>query len=322
MIDTSELLRIISDEMSNSEQEERVAIKQNAEAYYAGALPSKPTTPRRSGVVSTDVADAVEWILPSLVESLSGKVVKFTPMSAPDEDQADLESEFSYYCFSEENPGFVNLYSFCKDALMTGNGIWKVYYDNAPERITENYDGLQDAQLQALLSDPMVEVVEIERGDMGTRVTIARIIKQGKVVVQTIPLQEFRVNNDHDSIDLKDARFTAHSYETTASDLLRAGYDPEIIENASEDYLDNDYQSYDQDSTDPSQKRLVVSDCYAQIDINEDGISELCRVVVLGQDQATALLDVQEVDAIPFFSSSCIPRTQEQSRNRGAGQPG
>ena len=112
----------------------------------------------RSSVVSTDVADSVEWILPSIVENLSGKAVKFRPMSAQDEMQAELETDFTHFVFSEDNNGYLALYSAAKDALMSGTGIIKVHYDDTPERVVERYDGLQEPQLQALLADPMLEV--------------------------------------------------------------------------------------------------------------------------------------------------------------------
>ena len=68
----------------------------------------------------------------------------------------------------------------------------KVCYDNTPERIVENYSGLQEPQLQALLGDPMLEVTEIERSETeGIAVTAARIIKQGRVVVEAVPLKNF-----------------------------------------------------------------------------------------------------------------------------------
>ena len=83
----------------------------------------------------------MEWILPNIVESLSGKSVKFMPMSAMDEDQADLETDFTQFVFNEENNGFLNLYEATKDALLTGVGVLKIWYDSDPERVVERYPG-------------------------------------------------------------------------------------------------------------------------------------------------------------------------------------
>ena len=80
MLDQEEVLALVSNELQNCElSNEWVSRKNTAEAYYRGDLPRGPEIPGRSSVTSTDVADAVEWILPSIVESLSGKAVKFRP---------------------------------------------------------------------------------------------------------------------------------------------------------------------------------------------------------------------------------------------------
>jgi hypothetical protein len=203
------------------------------------------------------------------------------------------------------------LYSAAKDALMCGTGVIKVCYDDTPERIVEHYNGLQEPQLQALLADPMVEVTEIERSETdGTTVTAARIIKQGKVVVEAVPPEEFRVADDHRGGDLKDARFVAHTRRRTASELLAEGYDPEIIENAQDRHLDReqDPYTYVDPENDESQKLLVVSECYMQMDINDDGVSELCKVVVLGESEPTDILDIEEIPEIPFVAMQAIPK--------------
>ena len=312
MMDETEILAAISEEMSHCQlSNEWLDKKRTAEAYYAGDLPRPPETKGRSGVVSTDVADSVEWIMPPIIESLSGKSVKFRPMSAQDESQADLETQFTHFVFSEDNEGYMALYSAAKDALMCGAGVMKVCYDDTPERIVENYSGLQEPQLQALLGDPMVEVTEIERSETeGTSVTAARIIKQGRVVVEAVPPEEFRVCDDHRGGDLKDARFVAHTRRRTASELLAEGYDPDAIEEAQDYHLDRESNpySYVDPHNDESQKLLAVTEAYMQMDINEDGIAELVKVVCLGETDPSVILDLEEVPAIPFVSVQAIPK--------------
>ena len=307
-----DILGVIAEEMRHTDQSDSWVAKKNvAQQYYDGELPKAPDIKGRSGVVSTDVADSVEWILPPIIESLSGKAVKFRPMSAQDEVQADLETQFTHFVFSEDNEGYQALYSAAKDALMCGTGIMKVCYDDTPERIVENYSGLQEPQLQALLADPMLEVTEIERSETeGTAVTAARIIKQGRVVVEAVPPEEFRVCDDHNSSDLKDARFVAHTRRRTASELLAEGYDPQVIEDASDRYLDRNLEpySYVDPENDESQKLLVVTEAYVHMDINQDGIAELCKVVCLGEHEVTDILDIEEVPAIPFVAVQAIPK--------------
>ena len=310
MMEEDDIKAIISNEMSNCSGDEWVNRKRLAMDYYNGHEPKPSGIKGRSEVVSTDVSDAVEWLIPNIIESLSGKSVKFMPMSAMDEDQADLETDFTHFVFSEENNGFLNLYEATKDALLTGVGVLKIYYDDAPERVVERYSGLSEPQLQALLSDPMMEVTEIERSETdGTAVTAARITRQGRVMVEAVPAEEFRVNDDADSLDLTDARFVAHTTRRTASDLLRAGYDPDVIADAQQGYLDRtvgDEHHHVMD-IDDSQKLIVVTEAFLSMDINEDGISELCKVTCIGESEIDAILDIEEIVEIPFVAMSATP---------------
>jgi len=86
VLDKDEIISIIAAEMTNAGNDELVHKKRLAEKYYHGLEPAPLDVKGRSSVVSTDVADAVEWLLPNIVESLSGKSVKFMAMSAQDED--------------------------------------------------------------------------------------------------------------------------------------------------------------------------------------------------------------------------------------------
>jgi len=310
MMEEDDIKAIISNEMSNCSGDEWVDRKRLAMAYYEGHEPRPSGIKGRSEVVSTDVSDAVEWLIPNIIESLSGKSVKFMPMSAQDEDQADLETDFTHFVFSEENNGFLNLYEAVKDALLTGVGVLKIFYDDAPERVVERYSGLSEPQLQALLADPMIEVTEIERSETdGTAVTAARITRQGRVMVEAVPAEEFRVNDDADSLDLTNARFVAHTTRRTASDLLRAGYDPDVIADAQQGYLDRTVgdETHSGLDIDDSQKLIVVTEAFLSMDINGDGISELCKVTCIGESEIDAILDIEEIVEIPFVAMSATP---------------
>jgi hypothetical protein len=310
MMSEDDIKGIIAGEMTNASSDLLLAKKIEATRYYNGELPAPSGIMGRSAVVSTDVCDAVEWLLPNLVESLTGKAVKFQPMSAQDEDQAELETDLTHFAFSEENNGYLNLYEAAKDALLTGVGIWKIYFDDTPERVVEHYAGVDENQLQALLGDPMLEVTSIERSETdGTNVTAARITRSGKVKVEAVPAEEFRVSDDADSLDLTEARFCAHTVRRTASDLLASGYDPEIIEGAGYDNLERDtedYYSSDLD-LDDSQKQIVVTEAYLHIDINDDGIGEFCKITFIGESNPSEILDIEEIAEMPFVAMSAIP---------------
>ena len=309
MIDMEDLKGVIASEMENSLTDELVSKKQTAMRYYEGELPPKPDTAGRSGVVSTDVADSIEWLIPNIIESLSGKSVKFMPVSAQDEDQAALETDLCHFAWTEDNNGFLSLYECVKDSLLTGVGVMKVYFDDAPERSVEHYTGLDENQLQALLGDPMVEITEIERSQTeGTGVTCARIIRQGSVKIEAVPVEEFRICDDADSLNVDEARFVAHTVRRSASDLLAQGYDPEAIESASTEYMDREVGTMNLPShMDESEKQIVVTEAYVRYDANDDGISELLKVTYTGETNPEEILDIEEIPFLPFVAMSAIP---------------
>jgi len=309
MVDLEDLKGVIGSEMENSVSDELVSKKRIALDYYEGRLPAKPDTAGRSGVVSTDVSDSIEWLLPSIVQSLTGRCVKFMPMSQMDEDQAQLEEELTAFAFNEDNNGFLAMYEAVKDALLVGVGIMKIWFDDAPERSVEHYTGLDENQLQALLGDPQVEVTEISRSETdGIAVTASRIIRQGRVRVEAVPCEEFRISSDASSLNVEEARFVAHTTRRSASDLLADGYDPEVIENAQDGYLDREIGEYNLPShLGDSEKQIVTTQAWMHYDINDDGVSELVCVTYLGESTPTEVLDIQEVPCIPFVAMSAIP---------------
>lgn len=60
----------------------------------------------------------------------------------------------------QQNPGFLVLYSFIKDALLSKVGIVKVFWEEREEEERQTYYDLDDAQLAMLVADDDVEIVE------------------------------------------------------------------------------------------------------------------------------------------------------------------
>lgn len=77
--------------------------------YYLGE-PFGNEQEGRSQVVSTDVADTVEWILPSLLRIFTGgdEVVRFEPTGPEDEEVARQATEYVNWIFQRDNPGKLN----------------------------------------------------------------------------------------------------------------------------------------------------------------------------------------------------------------------
>lgn len=118
-----------------------------------------------SQVVSSDVFDTVEGMLPALLRifTASDDVVEFEPNGPEDEEQAKQQTEVTNYVVMRQNNGFLILYEWFKDALIQNNGIVKYWWDERQAITKEEYRGLSQAQYEKLLKgEGGSEVEELE----------------------------------------------------------------------------------------------------------------------------------------------------------------
>lgn len=326
-MDDSEILAIIASELARanySTTDQGYGQLEESMSYYLG-LPNGTEVDGRSAVTSTDVADSIEWIMPQIMESFTqvNEIVKFDPTRAGDSRQAEIESQFVYDILMKENDGFTIIYQMVKDALMQRNGVLKVYYDSTPETITRTYTGLNEIAVQILLNNPDIASYQISDGYIDPQlgptynVEVTLTVKCGKIVVQNVPLEEFRVNAQHNSINLNKSRFTAHVVTKLVSDLAEEGYSEEVLDklpayhNYRRDYRfammhENSTGALAQ-SADESQKFVQVHECMMLIDTDRDGIAELRKITTAGStDAPEVILDNELLDSMPWVATTGI----------------
>lgn len=127
--------------------------------YYLGDMSKDmPAQAGRSRAVSTDVADTIEGLMPNLMDIFAGsdEVVRFEPVGPEDEEAAQQETDYVNHVFMQRNPGFMVLYGFVKDALLSKVGIVKVWWEEREEESRETYYDLTDDQF-ALLAQAVME---------------------------------------------------------------------------------------------------------------------------------------------------------------------
>src|SRR5262252_8254803 len=110
--------------------------------YYLGDMSRDMPAPEgRSRAVSTDVADTIEGMMPSLMDIFcSGdEVVEFHPVGEEDVAAAEQETDYVNHVFMQKNPGFLILYSFIKDALLQKVGVVKAWWETRTEEERETY---------------------------------------------------------------------------------------------------------------------------------------------------------------------------------------
>jgi hypothetical protein len=149
------------------------AERAHAMDYYNGDMSrDMPAQDGRSRAVSTDVADTIDGLMPSLMEIFAGSddVVRFEAFGPQDVAAAEQETDYVNHVFMQQNPGFLILYSFIKDALLSKVGIVKVWWEEHEEESRETYLDQPDDAFALLVANPDIEIVaHSERPDPGYR---------------------------------------------------------------------------------------------------------------------------------------------------------
>ena len=151
------------DALAGMKADKLAADRAKALDYYVGDMSSDmPAEEGRSRAVSSDVADTIEGLMPQLMEIFCGgdEVVEFNPVGPEDEQAAQQETDYINHVFMQMNPGFMVLYSFVKDALLSKVGVVKVWWETKTITERETYQGIDDASYGILLGDPDIEIVE------------------------------------------------------------------------------------------------------------------------------------------------------------------
>ena len=326
-----EILRVLSSEIHQASGYiggELVARRKKSLEYYLG-MPLGNEQEGRSQVVSNDVLDTVESLMPSLMKIFTAgdNVFECEGVGPEDEEMARQCSDYLNYIFYKQNNGFLALYSAFKDALIQKNGILKVFWDNSQKTEREEYTRLTDDEFNDLVENAEVKVTahsEYEESitdDRGKEidkiklhdVVIHRTKLYGQVRIEPVPPEEFLIERRCKSID--SANFVCHRTQKTKSELIEMGYDADLV--ASLPTGDTDYYTEDkfvrhqnvdfshgQTDGDESTQDVLIHESYIRMDADEDGVAELLKVTTAGE--ATKLLDIEEVDNMPFISMTPV----------------
>ena len=296
--------------------------REQAMQYYYG-LPFGNEVEGRSQFVDSTVQDTIEWIKPSLMRVFASgdEMVKFTPHGPEDVEMAKQATDYVNYVFTKDNPGWEILYSWFTDALLSKNGIVKVWWDEYEEEEREEYRNLDEDGLMVLISAEGVEVIEhTEHQQEGEPpyhdLVIKRKAYDGRIKIENVPPSEFLISRE--AKDIQSARFVCHRVLKTLSELREMYPDQDLdledLKGASEDMMDfsgerlERYQ-FDKSATywegwgdatygEDGLETFWLHESYLKTDFNNDGITELRKVCTVG----STILANDEIDKIPFVS--------------------
>lgn len=265
----------------------------------------------RSQVVSRDIQETVDWIMPSLMKVFSGKtVVQYEPQGADDVEQAEQETEYVNYLFNRRNPGFTIMHDWFQDALLMKTGVVKVYVEEDEQPKFDYFTGLTEDMMLEVLSDPSVELLAHTDNDGVHDIKIKTTKVNRNIKVTAVPPEEFLI--DRSARCLSEARFCAHRKEMTKSELREMGVPEDVLEDLPYSELDmvessplrltreafdgSNVMQYQDGASESAVQKVWVSECYVNIDEDGDGFAELRRIVMAGSH----VLSDEEYDCRPF----------------------
>jgi hypothetical protein len=289
-----------------------------------------------SSIVTSDVQDTVEWILPALLKIFTStdQAVSFDPVQAEDVEGAAQATDTCNYVFYKQNDGFLTLYTAFKDALMVKNCavMWRKEKKRvkniipvkgaSPEMLAMVLqEAGEDAEIEAatpqqvpsMAMDAMGQPVQVMQTVYDAR--ICKYEEKTTIKVEAFPPEELLIKRDWTSPMLGECPYVARILRVTLSDLHEMGFEDVTAADLgeSDDTVPSADKSFRETRTDAIHKPQVESDDesltegflrieYALVDFDGDGVAER-RCIYRLKDK---ILKNEEADDVPFATASPI----------------
>ena len=296
------------------------AVRERYEIYYADKdyyRQKFPILSKTSDLVSTDVADTIEWALPSLMKVFTGsdEVITIAGVTEEDDTKAETMQELLVYQLQRQNNFFTVLYNWMKDSLIVGMGIIKCYWERTEGYTTETAV-LNNEALQAL-TQTGVTIEDIQGPDQFGDFSVTYQLpyyRKNAPKLENILVSEFLYSPDAKS--LEEANFVAHKRKVTMS-YLREREAQGVYANIDDIHVNGNYNGMNVDQVEQvigdnyvdinkdeqtARQEVVIYECYTKIDINNDGILEDMIITICGD--TIIRMEQNYMGRHPFFAIS------------------
>lgn len=296
------------------------AVRERYEIYYADKdyyRQKFPILSKTSDLVSTDVADTIEWALPSLMKVFTGsdEVITIAGVTEEDDTKAETMQELLVYQLQRQNNFFTVLYNWMKDSLIVGMGIIKCYWERT-EGYTIETAVLNNEALQAL-TQTGVTIEDIQGPDQFGDFSVTYQLpyyRKNAPKLENILVSEFLYSPDAKS--LEEANFVAHKRKVTMS-YLREREAQGVYANIDDIRVNGNYNGMNVDQVEQvigdnyvdinkdeqtARQEVVIYECYTKIDINNDGILEDMIITICGD--TIIRMEQNYMGRHPFFAIS------------------
>lgn len=269
----------------------------------------------RSQVVSRDVHDVIQSVLPSIIRTFMGaeKVVEYAPQMPEDIDAAEQATDYACFILNQDNDWEKEFRSLAFDALLFGDGFGAVSIEELETVKAYTFSNLDEDALMALMQEEAVELDVGQNLDGTYDAYMKRKTKEQRFRVMALPPEQFIV--DRRATCFGDAEIVGMRIESTINDLVEMGYDREEMEqHASDNNLNTnaeviERQPYNRITNGESQsmgyRKVQYVEAYTKFDLDGDGIAELIKVCCVGT--GFTVIKSEPVDCVPFFKLSMSP---------------
>jgi len=228
----------------------RTARKRAIEDYYQ--QPYGNEEEGWSQIVTSDVQDTIEWILPELVDIFTStdRAVEFEPSTSAEVKGAEEATDTCNFIFTKDNNGFLLLMTAFKDALMLRNGYlhWRKETQQKVDAMTVR--GIPEMQARMMeqegwerpdeerityipqpVIDPNMGIVVVGEdglplmGEPLMTMRMTRMSEQKKIKVEALDPEMVLIDRSWTSPELDDCPYVARLMEVTLSDLRQMGFD-------------------------------------------------------------------------------------------------
>lgn len=287
--------------------------------YYNATLP-RPAHDGNSKFVSQDVYDSVEALKAALLETFAAgnNIVKFAPQNADDVETAEICSKYTDYVMFRQNDAFSVMNSAIHDGLTSRVGVAKVFWDQREEIVEEEFNDLNQDELDMLLAQDNVELGDSETNEVGLiSGTILTSRDTSQVSIESIAPEEFLIEPQAKSLD--EVNFVAHRTRKTLTELREMGYSEELLSQIGSDHEDVEVETdpevlarfesigasrgSDSKGYQDQVRDIMVYECYVMLDKEGTGIAYLYKVCKAGN----IILECTEVDRKPFIVFTPLP---------------
>jgi hypothetical protein len=188
--------------------------------------------PGRSKIVSKDIEDTVNWMLPDLMRvfmasdelvTVDGSAPEDEAPSDPNNQGSDsitkLAADYLDHILFKDNQGATLIHDCAFDGLVQKTGIVSTSWEDPQAKPPVEYEGLTQEQVVKFATDPEYRILGQEQDGDRWALKVVHTPRRGRVVIECVPPEEFAISRR--AKDIKTADYHRRKREVFLADILR-----------------------------------------------------------------------------------------------------